>query len=95
MKSNSTHDNPGKSYFYANGNRFGSIFYFRFCYMANGILIPYLKIACELSNFQALLVAFAFYIAYTIMALPSAYVLKLTGLKNGMMVGLWVIALVH
>jgi FHS family L-fucose permease-like MFS transporter len=56
-------------------------------------LIPYLKIACELTNFQALFVAFAFYISYTVMALPSSWVLKKTGFKNGMMVGLFVMAL--
>lgn len=59
----------------------------------NGILIPYLKIACELTNFQALFVAFAFYISYTIMALPSSWILKKTGFKNGMMVGLLVMAI--
>jgi glucose/galactose transporter len=67
-------------------------FIFGFVTWLNGILIPYLKIACELTNFQALLVAFAFYIAYTIMALPSAWVLERTGLKNGMMIGLFVMA---
>ncbi len=67
-------------------------FIFGFVTWLNGILIPYLKIACELSDFQALFVAFAFYISYTIMALPSAWVLKKTGLKNGMMVGLWAMA---
>lgn len=59
----------------------------------NGILIPYLKTACELSNFQALFVTFAFYISYTVMALPSSWVLNKTGFKNGMTVGLWVMAL--
>jgi len=59
----------------------------------NGILIPYLKTACELTDFQALFVAFAFYISYTVMALPSSWVLKKTGFKNGMTVGLWVMAL--
>lgn len=59
----------------------------------NGILIPYLKTACELSDFQALFVAFAFYISYTVMALPSSWVLKKTGFKNGMTVGIWVMAL--
>jgi len=68
-------------------------FIFGFVTWLNGILIPYLKIACELSNFQALFVAFAFYISYTIMALPSSWVLKKTGFKKGMMVGLWVMAL--
>ncbi len=68
-------------------------FIFGFVTWLNGILIPYLKIACQLTDFQALFVAFAFYISYTIMALPSAWVLKKTGLKNGMMVGLWVMAI--
>jgi glucose/galactose transporter len=68
-------------------------FVFGFVTWLNGILIPYLQIACQLSDFQALLVAFAFYISYTIMALPSAWVLNKTGLKNGMMVGLWVMAI--
>lgn len=71
------------------------IFFFIFGFVTwlNGILIPYLKIACELTNFQALFVAFAFYISYTVMALPSSRVLKMTGFKSGMMVGLWVMAL--
>ncbi|MFH1296867.1 MAG: sugar MFS transporter [Bacteroidota bacterium] len=71
------------------------IFFFIFGFVTwlNGILIPYLKISCELSDFQALFVAFAFYISYTVMALPSAWILKKTGFKNGMMVGLWVMAL--
>ena len=68
-------------------------FIFGFVTWLNGILIPYLKIACQLTDFEALLVATAFYISYTVMALPSAWVLKKTGLKNGMMVGLWVMAI--
>ena len=68
-------------------------FIFGFVTWLNGILIPYLQIACELSDFQAMFVAFAFYIAYTIMALPSAWVLKKTGFKNGMSLGLWVMAI--
>jgi glucose/galactose transporter len=54
----------------------------------NGSLIPFLKIVCGLSNFQALWVTFAFYIAYTVMALPSAAVLRKTGYKKGMTLGL-------
>ncbi len=68
-------------------------FIFGFVTWLNGILIPYLKIACQLSNFQAMFVAFAFYIAYFVMGLPSSWVLKKSGFKNGMMVGLWVMAL--
>ena len=71
----------------------GALFFiFGFVTWLNGILIPYLQIACELTPFQALYVAFAFYISYTVMALPSSWVLKKTGFKNGMMVGLFVMA---
>jgi FHS family L-fucose permease-like MFS transporter len=58
----------------------------------NGSLIPFLKIVCNLNNFQALWVAFAFYIAYTVMALPSAAVLARTGYKRGMALGLAVMS---
>lgn len=37
----------------------------------NAILIPYFKIACELSNFQSYLVAFAFYISYLLISVPA------------------------
>lgn len=72
----------------------GSLFFiFGFVTWLNGILIPYLQIACELTNFQALFVTFVFYISYTIMALPSAWVLRKSGFKNGMMIGLWIMAI--
>ncbi|OON62459.1 glucose/galactose MFS transporter [Massilia sp. KIM] len=54
----------------------------------NGSLIPFLKIACDLNNFQALWVTFAFYIAYTVMALPAAAVLRRTGYRRAMGLGL-------
>jgi glucose/galactose transporter len=59
----------------------------------NGSLIPFLKIVCGLNNFQALWVTFAFYIAYTVMALPSAAVLKRTGYKMGMTLGLGIMGI--
>ncbi|MDR0793719.1 MAG: sugar MFS transporter [Chitinophagaceae bacterium] len=67
-------------------------FIFGFVTWANGTLIPYLKIACELTTREAVLVTFAFYISYAVMAFPSSWVLKKTGFKNGMMVGLLVMA---
>jgi glucose/galactose transporter len=67
-------------------------FIFGFVTWLNGILIPYLKISCELNHFQSYLVAFAFYIAYVIMAVPSSWVLKRTGLKSGMMTGLFIMS---
>lgn len=72
----------------------GALFFiFGFVTWLNSVLIPYLKIACELTNFESYLVAFAFYIAYFVMALPSAWVLKKTGFKKGMAVGLVVMAI--
>ena len=71
------------------------VFYFVFGFVTwlNGTLIPYLKIACELEgDLQANLVAFAFYISYFVMALPSAWVLRRTGFRGGMMLGLLVMA---
>jgi FHS family L-fucose permease-like MFS transporter len=68
-------------------------FIFGFVTWLNGILIPYLKISCELNHFESYLVAFSFYIAYVIMALPSSWILKITGLKMGMMIGLFVMAI--
>ncbi|BFM12087.1 sugar MFS transporter [Simiduia litorea] len=67
-------------------------FIFGFVTWLNGSLIPFLKIVCELNEFQALFVTFAFYIAYTFMALPSAMILKRTGYKSGMVIGLVVMA---
>ncbi len=68
-------------------------FIFGFVTWLNGVLIPYLKIACELNNFESYFVAFSFYISYFVMALPSSWVLKKTGFKRGMSVGLIVMAL--
>jgi len=68
-------------------------FLFGFITWLNGILIPYLKIACELNNLHSLMVASSFYIAYFVMAIPSGWVLNKTGFKNGMMVGLWIMAI--
>lgn len=71
----------------------GALFFiFGFVTWLNSVLIPYLKIACQLNNFESYLVAFAFYISYLVMAIPSAWVLKATGFKKGMSVGLLVMA---
>lgn len=68
-------------------------FMFGFVSWINAILIPYFKIACELTNFESYLVAFAFYISYLIFSIPASYLLKRTGFKKGMMIGFWVMAL--
>lgn len=68
-------------------------FIFGFVTWLNGILIPFLKISCELTNFEAYFVTTAFYISYFVMALPASWVLKQTGLKKGMSLGLLVMAI--
>lgn len=67
-------------------------FIFGFVSWANAILIPYFKIGCELTHFEAYLVTFAFYISYLVFSLPAAHLLKRTGFKQGMMLGFWVMA---
>ncbi|MGX5688703.1 sugar MFS transporter [Arcticibacter tournemirensis] len=72
----------------------GALFFiFGFITWVNGTLIPYLKIACELtSDTESYLVATSFFIAYTVMALPSSWLLKRTGYKKGMAIGLFTMA---
>jgi FHS family L-fucose permease-like MFS transporter len=64
-------------------------FIFGFVSWVNAILIPYFKIACELTHFKAYLVTFAFYISYFVMSVPASFLLKKQGFKKGMMIGFW------
>jgi glucose/galactose transporter len=69
-------------------------FIFGFLTWVNGTLIPYFKIACELkTDVQSYLVATAFFIAYTVMAIPASIVLKKTGYKKGMAIGLFIMSI--
>lgn len=69
-------------------------FIFGFITWLNSTLIPFLKLACELeSDMQAFFVTTAFYMAYFFLAIPSAWLLKKSGYKNGMALGLAVMAL--
>jgi glucose/galactose transporter len=67
-------------------------FIFGFVTWLNGTLIPFLKLACQLNTTQALFVTFAFYISYFFLAIPSSGILKRVGFKNGMALGLAVMA---
>lgn len=67
-------------------------FIFGFVTWLNSILIPFLKQICQLTDFQAYLVTFAFYISYFVMALPSSRVLKKIGFVRGMSAGLVLMA---
>jgi len=68
-------------------------FVFGFVTWLNGTLIPFLQLSCELNTSQALLVTFAFYMAYFFLSIPSSFILKATGFKNGMSLGLFVMAI--
>lgn len=70
----------------------GLFFIFGFITWLNGALVPFLQTLCDLSAFQAMLVASAFYIAYVVMALPMATIIERTGYKNGMSLGLFIAA---
>ena len=58
-------------------------FIFGFVTWLNGPLIPFFKLACELSEAQA----------YFVMAIPSSWVIEKVGYKNGLSLGLAVIAI--
>lgn len=68
-------------------------FIFGFVSWVNAILIPYFKIAFTLSNFDSYLVAFAFYISYLVMSVPSSYLLKAVGFKKGIMMGFFAMSI--
>lgn len=68
-------------------------FIFGFVSWVNSILIPYFKIACELTHFQSYFVTFAFYIAYFVMAVPSGMLLEKVGFKKGIMTGFMFMAI--
>lgn len=68
-------------------------FIFGFVSWVNSILIPYFKIAFELTHTQAYLVAFAFYIAYFVMSVPGGLLLKRVGFKRGIMFGFFALSL--
>jgi MFS transporter, FHS family, L-fucose permease len=84
--------NSGRSYIMSISIIGVLYFIFGFVTWLNGTLMPFLQTACELTPFEASLVVLAFYIAYFVMALPSSFVLKNTGYKNGVFIGLLIMA---
>lgn len=54
----------------------------------NGSLMPYLQQMLQLTPLQASLIIFSFYIAVTFTALPSAWLIRKVGYKNGMALGM-------
>jgi glucose/galactose transporter len=68
-------------------------FFFGFVTNANDLLIPYLKKACQLTDFQSAFVQFAFFGAYFFMAIPSAYIIRKLGYRKSIVAGLVICAL--
>ena len=93
MPSNAVAQNNQKSYLVPLLIICALFFIFGFVTWANSTLIPYLQIACELKTSEAVLVTFAFYISYAVMAFPSSWVLKKVGFKRGMVLGLVIMAI--
>jgi MFS transporter, FHS family, L-fucose permease len=54
----------------------------------DGILIPHLKKAFQLSNTKSMLIDSAIFTAYFLMAIPAGMILKKWGYKNGIITGL-------
>ena len=67
-------------------------FIFGFVTWMNGPLIQFVELAFELNTVNAFLVLMVFYLSYFFLALPSASFLRRTGMKNGMAIGLLVMA---
>ncbi len=70
----------------------GLFFIFGFVTWLNSPLITFVKLAFTLDDVSAFLVPSAFYLSYFFLALPSAAILKATGMKKGMSLGLLVMA---
>ncbi len=59
----------------------------------NDVLIPHLKKALDLSDFQSSLIQTAFFGGYFLMALPAGWIMRKVGYRKGMLVGLGLCAL--
>lgn len=71
----------------------GALFFiFGFVTWLNGPLIAFAKLAFDVSDRRAFLIPFAFYISYFCLALPSSAILRRTGMKKGMALGLFAMA---
>ena len=63
-------------------------FMWGFATVLNDILVPHLKAVFQLNYGQSLLIQFAFYLGYLLMAIPSAKLLERIGYKSSVVLGL-------
>lgn len=68
-------------------------FLWGFALNLNPILIPHLKKACQLSDFESALIDSASYFAYFLMAIPAGRFMERYGYKGGILLGLILFAL--
>lgn len=68
-------------------------FLWGFALNLNPILIPHLKKACQLSDFESALIDAAFYFGYFFMAMPAGRFMEKYGYKGGILLGLLLFAL--
>ena len=80
-------------------SQFGSIaiigalfFIFGFVTWLNGPLITFAQLAFQLDEVNAFLILTAFFLSYFFLAIPSSWILKRTGMKKGLALGLFVMA---
>ena len=59
----------------------------------NDVLVPHLKKALDLSDFQSSLIQTAFFGGYFLMALPAGWIMRRLGYRRGILVGLGLCAL--
>ena len=66
---------------------------FGFVTWINSVLIPFMRVVCELSEMQAYLVATASYISFIVMGMPASFLIQKLGYKKGMSLGLFLMAI--
>ncbi|MEP7043137.1 MAG: sugar MFS transporter [Dokdonella sp.] len=59
----------------------------------NGPLIQFVEVAFDLNTVNAFLVLMVFYLSYFFLALPASWILARSGMKRGMALGLFVMAI--
>lgn len=59
----------------------------------NDILIPHLKKACDLTDFQSSFIPFVFFGGYFLMARPAGMIIKKLGYRKGLTTGLFICAI--
>ena len=71
----------------------GALFFiFGFVTWLNGPLITFSQLAFQLNEVNAFLILTAFFLSYFFLAIPSSWILRRTGMKKGLALGLFVMA---